>query len=769
MKTMINRSSSNAGYVQEVFLRVILLLAVLGQLVFLASRYRTRVDVTEDQLYSLTPSTRQVLEGLDDRLLVEAYFSKESRLPGPYREFRRDLDNFLDECVQLSDGKLVIQRLDPQDDAMVREKATRLGIQAVSVSDTSGESALAIKEIWQGLRMMYGADKQEVIPFLSFVDEAGRPRTTYQYEAEFTPKIKALTVLEKTKVGVLAFATEGGAPNPMMPGSGGTAKGFTKLGEIEGVKGRYELANVDMSQGQLVPEDMSSLLLIRPKNLTDRQKYAIDQFVMRGGKLVVFADTNEYEVGQQRTFRGRKVNYDATDSQLKFLDQLKHYGVDVQDKLVSDALPDADGAYPFVFGRRHPLGFVQAVQLQYPYWFRPLPLNYSELADRFVTGANGDTAELVDRYRKTFMSGMDTDHQLLSGMTQGPGLFWACPVDLADPLPDGVEGRVLMRTSPMAYLEDPPLDLNPLGFSRNDPAAQNESILQFNDRISQKVESEPRQQFGLMVEVSGKFTSFFKGKDIPPRRKEDVASAAPGAAPDPLVEPIQQLPVTAPAAVPAAEKTEAGGDGADGGAGQDPQNPTETEAQEPAPATEKAEGAEGETQEPQTQEPQTQEPQTQEPAVQAPALEGPAAPMPEAPVEEEDPDPIFEAQGLPQITVIGDSDFVRDDLIEGEYARAGGPFSQLGPVFIGNLMDALGEDSDLLALRNKARPDRRMQFIERDPRMGLEEQQQLVKSRTQWLQWLNIGGPFVAIMVIWLLFGMRRRARKASFLASVQR
>ena len=61
------------GDVLPTTLHIVLLLAVLGQIVYLGSRHRLRFDTTADDLYSLTDSTRTIIGGLEKRLVIEAY------------------------------------------------------------------------------------------------------------------------------------------------------------------------------------------------------------------------------------------------------------------------------------------------------------------------------------------------------------------------------------------------------------------------------------------------------------------------------------------------------------------------------------------------------------------------------------------------------------------------------------------------------------------------------------------------------------------------
>ena len=245
------------GYVLLVTCRVILLLWILVLLVFFASRYRTRFDMTSDRLYTLTPSTQKVLASLDDKIVIEVYLTPDDKLPEVAREFRRTMRNTLDEYAQLAKGKLDVEYLDPSSDVALKERAERLGIKAQTVQEQGGR-AFSMLEIWQGMRIRYGGAKQKVIPFVSFF------AMTTQYEALLTPPIKELSIKTKPKIGVLAFATEsgGGGFDPMRRQQQSQPQGFNRIREV--VKGRYELTDIDLNEGKLVPDDVKTLLLIRP-------------------------------------------------------------------------------------------------------------------------------------------------------------------------------------------------------------------------------------------------------------------------------------------------------------------------------------------------------------------------------------------------------------------------------------------------------------------------------------------------------------------------
>ena len=178
-------------------LHVVLLLVVLGQLVYLGSRHRLRVDLTSDQLWSSTASTKQLIDKLEKRLIVKAYFSPKEKLPVQVRETRAWADSFLDEIVQLGKGKVVVQRLDPNADKAIADEATRVGIKPLELRSQSSTS-LSVDRHWQGLRFVYGGGKQKVIPQWA-------PGSSFLAEAVVTPAIKEVLTEQKRKIGYMEW------------------------------------------------------------------------------------------------------------------------------------------------------------------------------------------------------------------------------------------------------------------------------------------------------------------------------------------------------------------------------------------------------------------------------------------------------------------------------------------------------------------------------------------------------------------------------------
>lgn len=682
------------GAALGMLLHVILVLLVLGQVVYLASRYRVRVDMTSDQLWTSTDSTRTLIEKLEEKLVVEAYFSPKDKLPVSMAATRDWADNFLDELVQLGKGRVVVQRFDPNSDKAVAEAAVRLGIEPLNLRSQSATS-LSVDQHWQGLRLLYGGGKQKVVE--SFV-----PGSSFLAEALVVPKIKEVMTAERTRFGYMEWPAERRRGRQV----GGV--GWNRVRTNEGLKSRYEFQNVKDEDGALLPDEFGTLFLFRPKDLNDRQRYVIDQFLMGGGTVVIFADAAEYRIGQERSFTRVPFAIDAKGSKTSFVDQLRHYGVEWKPRVVCDMETTASRAplnmaweYMAV-PMRGGNGMTQMAAVQYPYFFHARNVDWRDVADLLAKDVTGNVDQrLADQYRKTLKHGMPTDDFLLAGFkkgaNRGPGFYWPTWVGLREraggipDLPDGVEGRVLMWSSPMALLEDPPVSLDPIGRNPQDWAP---NIKRFLGNLGERVKAEARQQAPLMAEVKGNFTSYFAGRERPKRPSQ-----------------IQE------------EKNRANKPG------------------EETPGEKPGENDVG---------PQPAEEPSSAGAPQERAMR-------------------TESISPGQIVIVGDATFLRDDVLT-DYKQIGGPFSGYKAMpFFAQMLDWLSGDRDLVELQTRVAADRTMKLVDAneeanpDPR----DAERALRQKTSTLVWLNVVLPCLALSAFGIALGLVRRNQKRAFLASV--
>lgn len=696
----------------------LLLVVILGQVVYLASRYRMRWDLTSDQRWSLTDSTRNIVEGLSKQLLVEAYFSPAEDLPVTMRATRTVLDNFLDELTQLGKGRVVIQRYDPNSDKAISDRCTRIGVKPVDLRGASATS-FSVDRHWQGLRIVFGGSKQKVIAQLA-------PQASSQAEMLITRAIKEVVTTEKTQFGYMEW--------PVSEPGQQQGLGWNALRTIEDIARRFSFQNYKSEDAPLIPEDVDTLFLFRPKELTDREKYVLDQFVVGGGTLVVFADASQYRIGQQRAFSSVPLALDSGDSKTSFIAQLNSYGVDWKPKVVADMARVAhsprnmgQGYEYFAVPTQTPFGR-QMRPVPYPYFFHPVPTDWSGQAAQFARDpATGEVDEaIVEQIEKTAKPGFPNDEFVFSQFKRvnaGPGFYWPTWVGLRRKaggeldLPAGIEGDVHLWSSPGALVEDPPQMLNPVGFG--DPRAQQQELQKFFAKLNGRFAAEPRMQAPLMCEVRGKFSSFFANGDRPLRPSE-----------------VKEQEARAAAEARAAEKAaaEEGGEGEEAGAEKpSPEKPSAEEVGPPSP--------------------------------EAPAD---ADAEPEIPVADPERDRIVAAEEPGRIIMIGDSDFIRDDLVRGQYAQLGGPASLRGGAFFNALLEWLAEDDDLVALQARQPIDRTLKLME-DPPPGADPRdvERDLNRKTMALRGVNVLLPCLLLGAFGLMVFLLRRSQKRSFLESL--
>lgn len=229
-----------------------------------------RLDLTEQKLYTLSPGTRQILDSLDEPLTLRLFFSDQAtgELPALRNQARR-VEELLRTYVRAADGKLSLQVIDPEVFSEQEDQAAEAGLQAVPLN-AGGE------QVYFGLVASNARGDRQVIPFFALDREEF-------LEYEISRLINGLVQRELPVVGVLSgLPLNGGfdmlARQPTAPWM-----------VMEEIRQLFRLESLD-SATEEIPAHVSVLMLVHPKQLPQQTLYAIDQFVLRGGKLLAFVD-----------------------------------------------------------------------------------------------------------------------------------------------------------------------------------------------------------------------------------------------------------------------------------------------------------------------------------------------------------------------------------------------------------------------------------------------------------------------------------------------
>lgn len=248
---------SNAAYVA-------IIIGIVAVLNLLGVRFFGRLDLTGNKLYSVSPVTKDILRELDDVVSVKAYFSKKlpvqlSRLPG-------EVDDLLKEYEVYSGGNIKYERIDPADDEALKQKLSGMGANPVTMTIIEKDERQQING-WLAIVVSYG-EKNEVIPVV---------QNTSDLEYDLTSRIFRVT----TTPDHIGFVTSFSRHNPEND-YGAFAQELTKLHDIQ---------PVDLNGGMPVPDSLRAVIFAGPvDSVPDYVQYALDQYVMRGGKLICLVD-----------------------------------------------------------------------------------------------------------------------------------------------------------------------------------------------------------------------------------------------------------------------------------------------------------------------------------------------------------------------------------------------------------------------------------------------------------------------------------------------
>jgi len=314
-----------------------LVLAVAANV--LADRFlaTARIDLTEQRLYTLSDGTKAVLRGLEEPITLRLYYSQRLGREIPvYAGFATRVRELLREYADLANGKIRLEFYEPEPFSEVEDRALAFGLQGVPV-DQSGE------QVYFGLAGSNTLDDERVIAFF-------QPERERFLEADLTRLIYELSNPRRPVVGVMT-----GLPvNGEMRGMGGRPTPpwvvMTQMRQFLQVK------EVPLDAAE-IEADVSVLMVAHPQNLSLRAQYAIDQFVMRGGRLLLLVDPHSEAQAFRPDPRGRPQADTASD--LPRL--LEAWGIGYDKEKVA---ADLRGAFRV---RANPQDRVQAVD--YVAWF----------------------------------------------------------------------------------------------------------------------------------------------------------------------------------------------------------------------------------------------------------------------------------------------------------------------------------------------------------------------------------------------------------------
>ena len=239
------------------------------------------IDLTEDDVYTLSPGTQKVLRNLEEPITLRFFLSPAltDRVPS-YAVYARRVRALLERYARLSNGKIKLEFYEPTPFSIDEDRAETYGLAGVTV-DTSGQKGFF------GVAGTNSVDDVEKIAFF-------HPSRERFIEYDLTRMILTLGQTKKKTVGLISSLPLQGrfSMRGMLPPWG-------IMNEIDGVFSVKSVGNA-----KTIPDDVDVLFIVHPRGLKRETLYAIDQYVLKGGTAVVMVDPIPEAAPRRRGFMG---------------------------------------------------------------------------------------------------------------------------------------------------------------------------------------------------------------------------------------------------------------------------------------------------------------------------------------------------------------------------------------------------------------------------------------------------------------------------------
>ncbi|TDH26086.1 gliding motility-associated ABC transporter substrate-binding protein GldG [Segetibacter sp. 3557_3] len=323
--------------------------------IYLVSVFHYRLDLTTEKRYSLSPSTKELLKGLDEQVQVDVLLTGE--LSAGFKRLGIATDELLAEFREYGGTNLQYRFVRPGEgmpDSLryaVYDSLVQQGIRPFNNQVTAKEGEEKTERlIFPAALVKYG-DRQIPVDLMSGRSGQDEESTLNYSEALLEFKFAdAIHKLTRKSLPVIAYAAGNGEPlNP-------TVKDL-----FEVMSNNYRFGVIDLARAALDPDTIQALLVVKPsKPFNDIEKLKIDQYVLNGGNVIWFIDKLYAEMD---SLLRAQADFVAFDKNLNIEDLLFKYGVRINNDLLQDL---KSAKQPLVVGQ---VGDQPQIQrLPFPYY-----------------------------------------------------------------------------------------------------------------------------------------------------------------------------------------------------------------------------------------------------------------------------------------------------------------------------------------------------------------------------------------------------------------
>src|SRR5437870_7704849 len=236
---------------------------------------KQRLDLTREKAFTLSAGTKAILKKIDTPVKIRFYCTRaENATPETvfFRNYAQQVEDLLDEFKQYAGSKLTIQKFNPLPDSDAEDSAKLDGVEGQVVSAEGEPFYLGL-----AINML---DETVALPFLS-------PTRERMLEYDVARAISQVITPQKPVVGVMSGLPVFGEFNPMMMRMG--QRGQEPWILINELKRDFAVKEVSLGVDK-IDDDIKVLVVIYPRDISEGAQYAIDQFLLRGGKVAAFLD-----------------------------------------------------------------------------------------------------------------------------------------------------------------------------------------------------------------------------------------------------------------------------------------------------------------------------------------------------------------------------------------------------------------------------------------------------------------------------------------------
>jgi ABC-2 type transport system permease protein len=374
-------------------------------IIYLASLTHSRIDLTKEKRFSISPSTKRILKNLDDQVQIDVYLTGD--LSAGFRRLSIASEEMLSEFKEYGKTNIQYRFVRPGEGLpdslryMVYDSLVKMGVKPFNNQVTAKEGEEKTERLIFPAAMVRYKDRQIPIDLMSGKSGMDEESTLNYSEALLEFKFAdAIDKLTRKQLPIVAYAAGNGEPlNP------------TVRDLFDAMRNNYRFGVVDINTGYLDADTINALLIVKPsKAFTDAEKLKIDQYVMHGGNVIWFVDKLYAEID---SLLRSQADFVAFDKNLNLDDLLFKYGV----RINSDLLQDLKCAkQPLVVGQMG--GQPQIQRLPFPYYpllnspsTHPIAKNLDDVLSIFPSSIDTVKAPGI---KKTILLSSDTNSRTLS-------------------------------------------------------------------------------------------------------------------------------------------------------------------------------------------------------------------------------------------------------------------------------------------------------------------------------------------------------------------